>query len=134
MKLAIDTNAYSYNLLNDSAVVEYFTNKNTIYIPIVVIAELRYGFKNGNRLQADTQLLDDFLSAPSTAILHITEKTADIYSDIAFQLKKTGRPINTNDIWIAALCIENNRPLLTKDQDFQHIPGLRLVQTQTTSS
>ena len=53
--------------------------------------------------------------------------TAGHYSNIFLQLKKAGKPIPTNDIWIAASAMENGRPLATFDKIFTNIQGLLLV-------
>jgi tRNA(fMet)-specific endonuclease VapC len=127
MKISIDTNAYSSANRGDEDTGVYFTTKNQLYVPIVVIGELKAGFEHGTQAQHNREKLDSFLSQVNTDILHVTEKTAQLYANIFAALRKIGCPINTNDIWIAALCIENDLPLLTKDQDFKYILGLKLV-------
>ncbi len=44
MKFLIDTNRYSDFMKGDAAVVELFANADRIYVPFVVVAELRAGF------------------------------------------------------------------------------------------
>lgn len=39
-------------------------------------------------------------------------------------LKKKGRPIPENDIWIAATCLEHRIPLVTSDSHFNWIEDL----------
>ncbi|WP_162550200.1 PIN domain-containing protein [Hymenobacter nivis] len=51
---------------------------------------------------------------------------ADTYAEIRLQLKQAGRPIPENDIWIAALCVAYDVPLLSRDQHFEYVSGLRL--------
>jgi len=41
--------------------------------------------------------------------------------------RKIGKPVPTNDIWIAAVAFQNGLKLFTKDAHFKHIPGLFLV-------
>ena len=53
--------------------------------------------------------------------------TAEHYSNIFLQLKKSGKPIPTNDIWIAASAMENDMPLATFDKHFSNIQGPLLV-------
>ena len=127
MRLALDTNTYSAQILNDPDVTKYINAANTIYMPSIVMGELRAGFEYGSRTELNHEMLNEFLQAANTDILHVTETSTQLYAKIFALLRKIGRPINTNDIWIAALCIENNLPLLTKDQDFKHIEGLELV-------
>ncbi|MHB0980923.1 MAG: PIN domain-containing protein [Thermoleophilia bacterium] len=40
------------------------------------------------------------------------------------RLRRKGRPIPTNDLWIAAGAFEHGVPLLTRDDHFRHVDGL----------
>jgi tRNA(fMet)-specific endonuclease VapC len=42
-------------------------------------------------------------------------------------LKSAGKPIPENDIWIAALSMQHNIPLVTSDSHFKYIKGLNLL-------
>ncbi|MEM7184769.1 MAG: PIN domain-containing protein [Spirochaetota bacterium] len=42
------------------------------------------------------------------------------------ELKKKGKPIPENDIWIAALAIQYTATLVTKDKHFKNIDGLQI--------
>lgn len=127
MNFAVDTSAYSANARNDERVTKWFDPDNYIYIPIIMLAELRSGFANGTRQQLNDAILTEFLDSAYTEILHITEMTTHIYAEIFTTLRKIGKPINTNDMWIAALALENDLPLLTTDADFQNIKSLTLL-------
>jgi len=59
--------------------------------------------------------------------LNITRETANHYSAIRLELKKKGRPIPENDLWIASICIEHNLPLVTGDAHFDNINGLEVI-------
>jgi len=58
-------------------------------------------------------------------VLEITQRTASWYADIRSELRRIGKPIPANDAWIAALGREHNLPVLSRDQHFDHVPGLR---------
>lgn len=77
-----------------------------------------------NRLE-----LTKFLRSPRVEILSITDSTADFYATIYANLRRKGRPIPTNDMWIAASAMECGAILITRDQHFAHIENLRLGQT-----
>lgn len=51
-----------------------------------------------------------------------------IDSVVRSDLKKRGRPIPENDIWIAASCIELDVPLASRDSHFSLVHDLKLVQ------
>lgn len=127
MKFVIDTSAYSASERDEPIVRKWFSTQHHLLVPIIVIAELHAGFANGNKQKANEELLEGFLASPFTDILFITEQTAHLYAGIYLALKRAGTPINTNDMWIAALALEHNLPLLTLDQDFENIKNLKLL-------
>jgi tRNA(fMet)-specific endonuclease VapC len=51
-------------------------------------------------------------------------ETAEHYARLFVQLKRAGTPIPDNDLWIAALALEHDLTLVTRDLHFQHIPQL----------
>lgn len=132
LRYIIDTSAYSA-LNRDQHNLERFINPdNEIFVPLIVVAKLRAGFKFGNREQANESLLSDMLNAPNTTILKLSEKTTEHYAAIYSQLRQIGKPLGTNDLWIAALCLEHELPLLTLDADFEQIEGLVCIDTQSS--
>ena len=127
VNLVLDTSAYS-NFLNDKYDLHRFINpSNSIFVPVIVLGELKSSFLNGNKKKQNEDLLSEFLDASNVTILEITEKSAQIYAEISYELRKAGTPIRTNDMWIAAICIENKLPLLTLVADFSKVSGLSLL-------
>ncbi|MEM9261332.1 MAG: PIN domain-containing protein, partial [Bacteroidota bacterium] len=59
-------------------------------------------------------------------VIPTTKKTAKIYAEIKYKLRKKGRPIPENDIWIAATAMQFDLTLITKDKHFKEIEGLKL--------
>ena len=57
----------------------------------------------------------------------MTDSTAMRYGEIINALRAKGNPIPTNDIWIAAQAMEHNCELITYDQHYVHVDGLKLV-------
>ncbi|MEI9896232.1 MAG: PIN domain-containing protein [Chthoniobacter sp.] len=52
-------------------------------------------------------------------------ETATHYGAISAALKKKGAPIPSNDLWIAALAVQHGLPILSQDQHFDLVPGIR---------
>jgi tRNA(fMet)-specific endonuclease VapC len=127
VKFALDTSAYSAFGRSDLRLKKYFTPSNDILLPIIIIGELRAGFAAGKHTSHNEGLLRRFLDTPNVQILNTTDKTTQIYADIFLSLRLSGTPIGTNDMWIAAICIENQLPLLTLDTDFTNIKNLKLI-------
>jgi len=83
-----------------------------------------FGFRGGSRFADNMADLNAFLEHPVVELVQIGEVTADRYSRIAMDLKHRGRPIPTNDIWIAAQAIELHAELITLDLHFEKISAL----------
>ena len=85
----------------------------------IVIGELLFGFKNGQRETANHEQLTRFLQIPSVECPSVTKRTAEFFAMIMMQLRKAGTPIPTHDIWIAASAMEHGARLVTRDQHFK---------------
>jgi predicted nucleic acid-binding protein len=67
-----------------------------------------------------------FLDAPRVEILPVTEETAEYYAIVYKDLRAKGRPIPTNDLWIAAAAMEHGLALVSRDRHFGEVEGLRV--------
>jgi predicted nucleic acid-binding protein len=124
LNVLLDTSAYSALQRGDTRVLAVIQQSRTIAVPVVVLGELNSGFRLGNRCAENEKLLARFLSKPSVRVLHVTEETALRYAEIDVYLRKKGRPIPRNDVWIAALALEHGMHVLTLDVHFEEIPML----------
>jgi tRNA(fMet)-specific endonuclease VapC len=126
-RIAIDTNIYAAFKSNAGGVVELFKNCDYIGIDITVIAELFSGFALGSREKKNRRELEAFLNTPRVDILGHTIETAEYYAVVIKQLKAGGKPIPTNDIWIAASAMQHGLTLVTFDRHFEAIRGLLVI-------
>ena len=126
MSFTLDTSAYSAFNRGDKRLRTWFTSDSDMVVPIIVIGELRSGFAAGNRRKENEELLQRFLDSPNVYVQTITDKTTVIYSQIYLNLREQGKPIGTNDMWIAAIALELDNELLTLDDAFANIPDLML--------
>ena len=127
MNVLLDTSAYSALCRGNQAILDVVRQSETIALPAVVLGELHSGFRAGNRYKENTAQLTHFLSKPSVRVLHVTEETALRYAEVDVYLRKRGRPIPRNDVWIAASALEHGLQLLTLDVHFREVP-LLLIQ------
>jgi len=126
-RITIDTNVYVAFKNNDEGVIEAFRNSDLIGMDITVIAELITGFSLGGREKKNREELEAFLDAPRVEILPHDLETAEFYALVVKKLKKRGRPIPTNDIWIASNALKHGLALYSFDGHFQEIEGLLLL-------
>jgi tRNA(fMet)-specific endonuclease VapC len=119
--MILDTNALSAVADDDPGVVAVLARADQMAIPVIVLGEYRYGIaQSRNRSIYEawlTELLNDCM------VLDINEPTTHHYAEITLELKRKGKPIPTNDLWIAALCRQHGLPLLSRDRHFDLVEG-----------
>jgi tRNA(fMet)-specific endonuclease VapC len=121
-RILLDTSAYSNLMRGNKKIAELLDEADEVFLCAIVVGELLAGFKRGSREQDNKSVLKDFLSVTNVGVLHIDDSTAERYSIILDYLKKSGTPIPTNNIWIAASAMQNGLVLLTTDQHFSLLP------------
>ena len=122
----VDTNAYVLYLAGDKAVLACLGEAGRVLVPVFVLGELLAGFRGSAKEQANRRLLDRFLEKSTVEVLPATRETAECFGLIKDALKKAGRPIPINDVWIAAQALETGSVLVTYDSHFLAVPGLRI--------
>ncbi len=127
MKIALDSNRYTDLCKGDPKAVEVIQNALEVFVPLIVIAEQRAGFANGNQREKNEKTLTRFLNSSGIHILYPDEQTTYFYADLYSYLRKKGKPIPTNDLWIAALVIQHHLVLFDRDSDFDHLPQLARI-------
>ena len=127
VRVLLDTNAYTALFRGDAGVAARVRAAEQVLVSAVVVGELLFGFRNGSRYESNRQDLDSFLANPYVSLLPVTIVTADRFGRIAAALKRKGRPLPTNDIWIAAHAMESGAELLSFDHHFAEVDGLAWV-------
>lgn len=123
-RILIDTNAYAAFKQDDTTAVNVIRTSAYIGINIVVLGELYSGFKGGSREARNKKELIQFLDSPRVDTILMDEETAEFYAKIHWDLKKKGKPIPSNDIWVAASAMRYGLALFTYDEHFKSIDGL----------
>jgi predicted nucleic acid-binding protein len=121
----IDTNALSAFVDGAPAVGDCLRAEGRAAIPVIVLGEFRYGIAGSKHRSVYEAWLDENL--PFFEILPVTEATSVAYAKVRLSLGKLGRPIPANDAWIASLALQHRLPVLSRDADFDAVPGLRRV-------
>ena len=127
MRLALDTNAYTAMNRGRESIIDLIERADAVFLPFVVLAELRAGFAVGTKGRANESQLARFMSLPDVAVLHSSDATARHYAMLYRQLREQGTPIPTNDLWIAALTLEYDLALCSADAHFDRLPQLRIL-------
>ena len=124
MRIVLDTNRYGDLFVGLAQTVELIEHAETVFVPFVVLAELRAGFAFGRRQAENERVLRQFLSRDGIATLFADDQTTQQYATIYRQLRKQGTPIPTNDMWLAALALQHDLALHDRDKHFDHLPQL----------
>ena len=124
LTLALDTNRYVDFARNDPTARAVVERADRVYLPFVVLGELRAGFLASARAASNESTLTEFLRSAHVDVLWADEATTREFALLMVQLKQGGTPLPTNDVWIAALCLQHDAPLFTRDRHFDAIPRL----------
>jgi tRNA(fMet)-specific endonuclease VapC len=124
MRVVLDTNRYGDFFLGVTQTVELVEHAETVFVPFVVLAELRAGFVYGRRQAENERVLRQFLSRGGISTLFADDQTTHQYATVYRQLRKQGTPIPTNDMWLAALALQHDLALHDRDKHFDHLPQL----------
>jgi tRNA(fMet)-specific endonuclease VapC len=127
VKLALDTNRYTDLCRGIRSVVETVERADEVWVPFIMLGELRAGFALGSQGPRNEAVLRRFLLKPGVALLFADEQTTHHYAAVYRQLRKQGTPIPTNDMWIAALVLQHSLVLFARDPHFDALPHLTRV-------
>jgi tRNA(fMet)-specific endonuclease VapC len=108
----------------DAALAEWLETCDEVWILLIVVAEIKAAFYAGAQQERNQIQLRKLLSKATFRILMPGRETAEQYARVFVQLKCAGTPIPDNDLWIAALALEHDLMLITRDRHFRHIPQL----------
>ena len=97
-------------------------------LPVIVLGEYRLGIAQSRQREVYETWLSECVAAVD--ILEIEEATSHHYAAIGLELKGAGKPIPTNNIWIAALCRQHSLPLLSRDRHFDAVSGIKRIDWQ----
>ncbi|NJR62172.1 MAG: type II toxin-antitoxin system VapC family toxin [Cyanobacteria bacterium CRU_2_1] len=124
-KFLLDTNIVIALFADEAIVKDNLAQASEVFIPSIVIGELCYGARKSRRVEANLARVDE-LVVGSTILVCDTE-TARQYGEVKNNLRLKGRPLPENDVWIAALALQHDLILVTRDAHFQEVENLRTM-------
>lgn len=122
--ILVDTNAYTAFKSGNDDIVDIFSHAEEIILSTIVLGELYAGFAHGKKVERNRKELTEFMSSSRVSVAHVTQDTANYYATVYAGLRKKGKPIPTNDLWIAAQALENGYVVCTLDKHFLGVAGL----------
>ena len=121
----LDTNALSAFADGDMALRRAIGDEADLAIPVVVLGEYVFGIRQSRHRSRYEGWLKEHLGA--FLVLDIDAATAIHYAAVRAELRSAGRPIPSNDVWIAALSRRHRNALVTRDRHFEAVSEMELV-------
>jgi tRNA(fMet)-specific endonuclease VapC len=120
--LILDTNALSAFVDGHAGVDTIVSRQPRAALPVIVLGEYRFGITASRHRREYEHWLDAQLHG--FEVLDVTDATAVVYASVRASLRKLGRPIPANDLWIAALALQHGLPVLSRDAHYDVVDGL----------
>jgi tRNA(fMet)-specific endonuclease VapC len=120
--LALDTSAAVACIRGEPSAAEWVSRGGALYLPVICVGELRYGALHSARPTENLARLGPFIDL--CAVLTVTVPVAERYAQVRQALAQKGTPIPEADLWIAAIALEHELPLLSNDAHFDQVAGL----------
>jgi predicted nucleic acid-binding protein len=121
----LDTSSLSAIADNEASAARIVTQAESIELPVIVLGEYRFGIAQSRRRDEYEKWLGELIAA--TRVLPVDDETSGHYAQIRAELKKAGLPIPSNDLWIAALSRQHRLPLMSQDQRFEAVRGVKRI-------
>lgn len=125
MALILDTNALSAFADGDPGLRREIGQEIDLALPAVVLGEYMFGIRQSRHRKRYEEWLRIHLRV--FFVLNVGAATAGRYAEIRSELKSAGRPIPSNDLWIAAIAREHGFGIVTRDRHFDGIRGVRVL-------
>jgi predicted nucleic acid-binding protein len=127
IRIIVDTNIYVAFKRKEESALNLLRRSEYIAVNTVILGELLAGFRCGSREKQNRQELDRFLDSPRVVLLPVNDETSEFYAQIFYELRQKGRPIPSNDLWLAATALQHGLAVASFDKHFNHINGLMLA-------
>ena len=123
-RVLIDTTAYAAFKRGEARTLEIFRHAPEIALSATVMGELLAGFAIGSHAAKNRRELAEFLHSPRVRQLAVDAETAEHYAVLFAGLRKKGRPVPTNDLWIAASAMQHGYAVFSFDKHFAEMENL----------
>lgn len=121
----LDTNIIIALFAKEAPVLNNLAQAEEVFIPSIALGELHYGAKKSGRSQKNLERIEEFVI--KNIVIECNSDTAREYGEVKNKLRIKGRPLPENDVWIAALALQYDLILVTRDAHFQEVENLKVV-------
>lgn len=96
-------------------------------LSVITVGELRAGVLAAASPEARARRLRSLTKALETEPLPVDDAVAAAWAEMRHAMRSTNSRLPTNDSWIAATALAHELPVVTQDDDFDAVPGLRII-------
>ncbi len=121
----LDTNALIALIGRDQGLIDLLASPGDIHVSLFTLGEMYYGIAKSARPEANRRALEGMLT--QLKVLLPDSESASVYGSVFEKLRRAGRPIPTNDVWISAVAIQHGFPIVTRDAHFDQVEGLATI-------
>ena len=98
-----------------------------IAVTVVTLGELRLGVLMASDLESRHRRLATLELASALEPIPIDRDVADVWAALVALLRQAGKRMPINDSWIAAAAMCHELPVVTQNDDFDVVEGLRVI-------
>ncbi len=121
-KFLLDTNIVIALFAKERKVLQKLQKADRVFLSSIAVGELLYGAHKSSQVRGNVARIEEFAAANS--VLACDLETARHYGRIKDRLRRNGRPLPENDIWIAALARQYGLTLVSRDAHFTEVENL----------
>ncbi|MFC5382624.1 PIN domain-containing protein [Aquipuribacter nitratireducens] len=88
-------------------------------VSVVTVAELQAGVLAAPDATSRSRRLDTLQVVMDAEVLPVDLRAAHVWAELRVRLRDAGHRMNVNDLWIAAIAVANDVPVVTQDDDFR---------------
>ena len=124
--MILDTSALSAWAEEDASFLRFLPPAASVDLPVIVVGEYRFGIRRSRARSRLDPWLDGLVR--EHRVLDVNLESAEIYATLRERLRELGRPIPDNDLWIAALAVQHEAPILSRDSHFDAVAGVTRIE------
>lgn len=128
MRYLLDTNTCIYIIKRSPEQVMLRFKRlrvGDVGVSAITVCELQYGVSNSSQPERNQRALTEFLGP--LEVLDFPAAASTTYGEIRASLQRSGKPIGSYDLLLAAHALHDNLILVTNNiREFARVPDLRL--------
>lgn len=94
------------------------------FVSVITIAELHAGVLAARDTPTRARRLATVEALADLEPLPVDSGAARAWASLRVRLAEAGRRINVNDLWIAAIAVSNDLPVVTQDSDYDPLESI----------